>query len=442
MGLEFWVCLLAIVGVASGVGVPAALIASLVASFGRRHGWCWVQTEIGRCGRPWVATVVAVAVGSVAQRCRVLDAEWHRSAWIPAAGAVCWLVIHGARVGEAVLLHRLRVDLDVENNHEIRRSRTRVAMLRRLIVVVAAVFGVAGALMLLPGLPAVGASLFASAGLAGIIAGLAAQATLANVFAGIQLACTDAVRIDDVVVVEGEWGWIEEITLTYVVVRIWDERRLVLPTSYFTTTPFQNWTRHKAELLGSIILHLDYATPLTVLRERARQVIEASPLWDGKGWVLQVTNTTETTMVVRVLASAKDGPTSWDLCCEIREGLLVFLQEHHPQALPVRRLLTRPDYAHRVPGTEEAIRDVVSLPDVAQPADREPSEAQVDLTELEGPREAPWSESPRSESPRSEGRRRVPSPRRADLRRAERSAASSGLSVPTAGRVRARGGPG
>jgi small-conductance mechanosensitive channel len=425
VGLQFWDYLIAVVGAAIGAGVSAVGIARLVARFGRRHGWCWVQAELDRCGRPWVAAVVTVAIAMVVQRFPILSAEWRRSAWIPAIPMVCWMLVHSVRVVEVVLLRGRRVD--AEPSHTVRRARTRIAMLRRLAVVLTGAFGLAGVVLLLPGLPAVGASLFASAGLAGIIAGLAAQATLANVFAGIQLACTDAVRIDDVVVVEGEWGWIEEITLTYIVVRIWDERRLVLPTSYFTTTPFQNWTRHKAELLGSVILHLDYATPLTALREHARRVIEASPLWDRKGWVLQVTNTTETTMVVRVLASSKDGPTSWDLCCDIREALLVFLQEQHPQALPVRRFVTLPGALKSQ--HQEDIQDEVdpvaafspSGGPVTRPAEPRGPTKPVDLTELES---------------RAESRPLVQGPRRAELRRAERSALRSRSAVPAARRVR------
>jgi len=223
-----------------------------------------------------------------------------------------------------------------------------------------------------------------------------------------QLAVTDALRIDDVVVVEGEWGWIEEITLTYVVVHIWDERRLVLPTNYFTTMPFQNWTRHQARLLGSVILHLDFATPLTALREHARQVIEASPLWDGQDWVLQVTSTTETTMVVRVLASAKDGPTSWDLCCEIREALLVFLQEQHPQAMPARRLITLGD------GGPDATLKPFDLARPAVPATAVPATA-VPATAVP----ATAVPAPIRPEPVEPGRTRPPLPRRADLRRAE-----------------------
>jgi small-conductance mechanosensitive channel len=214
--------------------------------------------------------------------------------------------------------------------------------LRRVVAAAVILLGLGTALMTFPELRTFGASLLASAGLAGIVAGLAAQTTLANIFAGLQLAFTDAVRIDDVVVVEDEWGWIEEITLTYVVLHIWDERRLVLPTSYFTTTPFQNWTRTQARVLGAVTLYLDYATPLTALREHAEAVIAASSRWDRRDWVLQVTDTTETTMVVRVLASAVDAPTAWDLRCEIREALLTFLQENHPESLPVQRVLIDP----------------------------------------------------------------------------------------------------
>jgi small-conductance mechanosensitive channel len=426
VGLDFWICLLTISGAIIGAGVPALVIAGLVNRFARRHGWCWMQVEIGFCRRPWVATAGTVAAAVVVQRFSAIGTDWRRSAWIPVIVAACWLLIHGARVAEAVLLHRLPVG--AEDNHRIRRARTRVAMLRRLVAVAAGALGLAGSLMLLPGLPAVGASLFASAGLAGIVAGLAAQASLANVFAGMQLAFTDAVRIDDVVVVEGEWGWIEEITLTYVVLHIWDERRLVLPTSYFTTMPFQNWTRHQAQLLGSVILHLDYAAPLTALREYARLVIEASPLWDRQDWVLQVTSTTETTMVVRVLASAKDGPTSWDLCCDVREALLVFLQERHPQALPVHRLLS-----------------VTGRSTSSGPRAGEDSRAPAEIQDHEYHRDAtPGTDvGIKRDGGMNPHQAKIPhrrDTRRADLRRAERSAARS-APVPPPRRARVLRGP-
>jgi small-conductance mechanosensitive channel len=182
-----------------------------------------------------------------------------------------------------------------------------------------------------------GASLLASAGILGVIAGLAAQTTLTNVFAGIQLALTDSLRFDDVVVVEDEWGRIEEMTLTYVVVHLWDERRLVLPTTYFTKNPFQNWTRNETRVLGAVLLHLDYRTPVDAIRTETQRLVEASPLWDQRDWVVQVVDSTPTTMVVRVLASAADAPSSWDLRCELREKLIDFMKVNHPECLPQAR---------------------------------------------------------------------------------------------------------
>ena len=294
------------------------------------------------CRRAWVFAVAAIAVLITAHGVG-LGAGWRRTAVIAVIGTTSWLLVQILVVGEQIVLGRLRVD--IEDNRRVRRARTQVTLLRRVIAAVVIVLGLAAALMAFPEMRTFGASLLASAGLAGIVAGLAAQTTLANMFAGLQLAFTDAVRIDDVVVVQDEWGWIEEITLTYVVLHIWDERRLVLPTSYFTTTPFQNWTRTQARVLGSVILYLDYATPLAPLREYAEAVIAASPRWDRRDWVLQVTDTTETAMVVRVLASAADAPTAWDLRCEIREALLTFLQEKHPESLPVQRVLLDPQPA-------------------------------------------------------------------------------------------------
>jgi small-conductance mechanosensitive channel len=253
--------------------------------------------------------------------------------------SVSWLLTKLLFMAEDAALQHVRVD--VADNRRARKVRTQLATLRRLTAVVIAVVAVAAILMTFSGLRAYGASVLASAGVVGVIAGLAAQTTLSNVFAGLQLVFTDALRIDDVVVVEDEWGRIEELTLTYVVVHLWDERRLVLPATYFTTTPFQNWTRSESRVLGSVELHVDPATPIPVLRRRAREVIDAHPLWDRRDWVLQVTDTTEFTVVVRVLASAADAASAWDLRCDIREQLIAFLQAEHPESLT--RLRTQPE---------------------------------------------------------------------------------------------------
>jgi len=253
--------------------------------------------------------------------------------------SVAWLVLKVLFVAEDAAFQWLRVD--VANNRRVRRIRTQVAVLRRFTTAVVVLVALAAILMTFDQLRTLGASILASAGVFGAVAGFAAHATLGNVFAGLQLAITDQLRYDDVVVVQDEWGRIEELTLTHVVLRLWDEGRLVLPTTYFTTTPFQNWTRNEARVLGSVILHLAYNAPVAELRAEARRIIEASPLWDGREWVLQVVDSTP---LMRVLASAHDAPSSWDLRCEIREKLLTFLQTHYPWALP-----------HPVPTVEEVL---------------------------------------------------------------------------------------
>jgi small-conductance mechanosensitive channel len=180
--------------------------------------------------------------------------------------------------------------------------------------------------------------LLRSAGVAGIVIGFAAQRSLGTLLAGFQIALTQLIRIDDVVIVEGEWGRIEEITLTYVVVNIWDQRRLIVPVTYFLEKSFQNWTRTSVELLGTVELYVDYSMPLDALRAELTRILEASKLWDRRVNVLQVTDAREHAVQVRALVSAADAGSAWDLRCEVREGLLRFLQQHHPDSLPRLRL--------------------------------------------------------------------------------------------------------
>jgi hypothetical protein len=209
---------------------------------------------------------------------------------------------------------------------------------RRLVIVVIWLVTIAVMLLTFPEVRVLGGSILASAGVLSIVAGLAAQSSLANVFAGIQLAFSDAIRVDDVVVVEGEWGKIEEITLTYVVVHVWDDRRLVLPSTYFTTTPFQNWTRSSSELLGSIEFDLDWRVSPQQMREHLAEVLEATPLWDHRASVLQVTEATGGLVRIRVLVSAKDGPTLFDLRCLVREAIVSWVHEKDPAGLPRQRV--------------------------------------------------------------------------------------------------------
>jgi small-conductance mechanosensitive channel len=255
--------------------------------------------------------------------------------------AIAWLVGALLIVAEDWALARWRTD--VEDNRRARRLHTQVVMLRRITLVVVAVIAFGVMLMTFPEARVFGTSVLASAGFAGIIAGFAAQSLLRNVIAGLQLAFSDAVRLGDVVVVEDEWGRIEEITLSYVVVHIWDDRRMILPTSYFTQTPFENWTRTDSSLLGSVDLDVDWLMPVPDIREELRHALERSDLWDGRVSVLQVTDATGaagaagTAIRLRALVSAADAPRLWDLRCEVREHLVAWVRDHHPAALPHTR---------------------------------------------------------------------------------------------------------
>lgn len=230
-----------------------------------------------------------------------------------------------------------RYTTDVSDNLAARRIRTQTLVLERTAVVVVAVVTVAIMLMTFPAVRHIGTSLLASAGLAGLIVGVAARSALTNVIAGIQVALSQPIRIDDAVVVEGEWGWIEEIDASYVVVRIWDLRRLIVPLSYFIEKPFQNWTRTRADLLGTVMLYADYTAPVDEIRQELLRILKSTKLWDGKVWVLQVTDVTEKTMQLRALMSSRNGPEAFDLRCYVRENLIKFLHQHYPQCLPQSR---------------------------------------------------------------------------------------------------------
>jgi small-conductance mechanosensitive channel len=250
-------------------------------------------------------------------------------------GAFAWLVASVALAVEDVTTARFRTD--EPDNRQARRIKTQVVMLRRITVAVVVLLAIAVMLTTFDSVRAVGASLLASAGLAGVIAGLAAQSLLGNVFAGLQLAFSDALRLDDVVVVEGEWGRIEEITLSYVVVRIWDDRRLILPTSYFTTKPFQNWTRNRSEVTGTAVFDVDWSVPVQAMREELQRVVAASDLWDGRVCGLQVIDATGGTVRVRATVSAADAAKLWDLRCLVREQMVAWIREQEPLALPRMR---------------------------------------------------------------------------------------------------------
>ncbi len=246
--------------------------------------------------------------------------------------AVGWLLVR--IIGAAAEILSRRLNLDSPDNLRARRAQTQAMIAGRVSAVVIITITVAVMLTTFPQVRTLGASLLASAGIAGLVLGFAAQQALANLIAGVQIALAEPIRLDDVVVVEGEWGRIEEITFTYVVVRSWDQRRLVLPISYFTQTPFENWTRQRADLVGAVSLHVDYSAPLDELREELERTVTESPLWDGRTVGLQAVDAHERTIELRALVSGRSSGDVWDLRCAVRERLVGFLQRHHPGALP------------------------------------------------------------------------------------------------------------
>jgi small-conductance mechanosensitive channel len=240
-----------------------------------------------------------------------------------------------------------RFKIDAADNLLARKHVTQTRILRRIAKTLIAIIAISAGLMSFESVRQYGVSLLASAGAAGLVVGLALQPLLKNIFAGIQLAITQPIRIDDALLVEGEWGKVEEITSTFVVIRIWDWRRLVVPLNYFLENPFQNWTKEGAELIGSVMLYLDHSVPMDALRAKAREVVEASPLWDRNVFAVQVTDAKERTIEVRILVSAPDSGKAFDLRCDVREKLIAFLRESHPQALPRLRTELRPPLALR-----------------------------------------------------------------------------------------------
>ena len=224
--------------------------------------------------------------------------------------------------------------LDTEDNLIARKFYTQVQVLRRTAVILLGIVTTGAVLLTFESVQEYGISLFASAGAAGLILGLAARPVLSNLIAGVQIAITQPIRLDDVVIVEGEWGWIEEIFATYVVVRIWDWRRMVVPLNYFIEKPFQNWTRESASILGAVFWQLDYTAPVGAIRDKVEELVKQSPYWDGKAWVLQVVDSDKDTITLRALMSSRTSPQNWDMRCEVREKLIVWLQAEYPEALP------------------------------------------------------------------------------------------------------------
>jgi len=246
------------------------------------------------------------------------------------------IIIRLLRVFEDYLYHRF--DVSKENNLRERKIRTQIVFIRKLLVTLIVIVTISIILLSFEGMRKIGAGLLTGVGIGGIIIGFAAQKSLGNLLAGFQIAFTQPIRMDDVLIVEGEWGKVEEINLTYVVVNIWDKRRLVLPINYFIEKPFQNWTRTTAEILGTVFIYTDFSIPVEKLRQKLTLLLEGNRLWDGKVNVLQVTDLKEKTMEIRCLMSCRNSGQAFDLRCYVREEMIQYIQQNFPESLAQTRL--------------------------------------------------------------------------------------------------------
>ncbi|MFK0257953.1 mechanosensitive ion channel family protein [Streptomyces sp. NPDC090445] len=302
-----------------------------------RHPETPLWNMLRRCG-PSVRVLLLTAI---------LRGAYRQIAWQPlrdhetAVGRALTLVLIGAgawfvvRVTSAVVESSYaRYALGTRDPSRVRRVRTQVTLIMRIVTAVVGVVAAAAMLLTFPAFRALGTSVLASAGIIGIVAGVAAQSTLGNLFAGFQIAFGDMVRIGDTVVVAGEWGVVEGVTLTFLAVRTWDERRITMPVSYFTGRPFENWSRGGIQMTGTVFLHCDHITPVALMREKLKEILDGCEAWDGRGWDLAVTDTTPSTIVVRAIVTARDPDDLWTARCTVREQLVGWLAEKHPYALP------------------------------------------------------------------------------------------------------------
>ena len=312
-----------------------SLIIRVVLGKGARRGGLIVRSVIRHVRAPVRLALPLLAVSAVLPFLQLpegLLGLLRNGISILAILTIAWLVVRTASVLEDYLYDRYK--LDSRDNLKARKIHTQMVYLKRVFAVIVGVIALALILMNFEKVRQLGTTILASAGIVGIVLGFASQRSIALLFAGFQVALTQPIRIDDVVIVENEWGRIEEITLTYVVVRIWDKRRLVVPISYFIEKPFQNWTRVSADLLGTVYLYCDYTVPVQAVREELRRIVEGSEEWDREVCAVQVTEATERTMALRALVSAADASLLWTLRCSVREKLIDFIRREYPGSLP------------------------------------------------------------------------------------------------------------
>lgn len=335
---DSWVGTAASIAILTVISAAALAVLALAASLISRRV-PWVRDLARRVRNAMIATTAVVAIWIAGAISEPATQEWwpvvSRLFLIATILTGSWLLGASISFGFERLMAREETLLV---GPEARRRRTQLLVIHRLVLVTIAVLSLGAVLFSFPEMRAVGTSLLASAGIVSIIAGLAAQSILGNLIAGVQVAFTDAIRVGDVVVVEGEWGRVGEINLSYVVVYIWDERRLVIPCSYFTTTPIETWTRRSDKILGTVYLDLDWRVPMDELRQEFQRIVEASPAWDGRSYDSAMTEAQGGYVTVRLVMSAKDSGDQWTLRCEVREKMIGWLQREHPEALPRTRV--------------------------------------------------------------------------------------------------------
>lgn len=335
---DSWYGTAAIIALSLAIAAAAVIIIRLsIALAGKKLTWAQNLGHRVQNALSALALIIALWVGlSVSV---VGDADWwpnvSRIFLIAAIGAGAWLLSAAISLGFEWMIAREQGSL---GGVEGRRRTTQLIVIHRLILAVIGVVAVGVALFTFPEMRAVGTSILASAGIASIIAGLAAQSILGNLIAGLQLAFTDAIRVDDVVVIEGDFGRIGEINLSYVVVYVWDERRLVLPCSYFTSNPIETWTRNSDKIYGTVFMDLDWRVPMDAIRAKFQEIIEAAPEWDQRTSSVAVTDSQGGFVTVRFVMSSKDSDDQWTLRCTVREQLMTWLQQEHPEALPRTRV--------------------------------------------------------------------------------------------------------
>jgi small-conductance mechanosensitive channel len=333
--IEQWRLTVWLVGLPLLLGVVGHLLVfGLIRKITRRSKNVVDDSLVRHCYRPlqWTIVVFVIRLGLPTIFSGEIPTGISHILSLFLIGVVSWLLIKVVYVFEDFLVSRF--EIGVKDNLRARKIHTQLRVLKRIVIITVGVVALASMLMTFPKVRQLGTAILASAGIIGIVVGMAAQRTIGAFIAGLQIAFTQPIRVDDVVIVENEWGRIEEITLTYVVVKIWDLRRLIVPITYFIEKPFQNWTRVTADILGTVFLYLDYTVDLDAVRQELQCLLKESEFWDGKVCGLQVTNTSERTVEVRALMSAADASAAWSLRCHVREKLVDFIKTKYPQALP------------------------------------------------------------------------------------------------------------